>query len=508
MSGLPIRVRLTLGFALAMAVVLAAVGLFVYHRVARELLATVDQTLVGQAREESRSGKVDSDSGNGPTFAQLFGPGGRLRHSQPPGLRPLVRRNVLAEAAAGRRVWLTQPIAGQEGDWRVLVVPGAPRHGVAVLAHSLDPRNESLDHLRHELLIFLPLALLAASLGGYALAAGALRPVEDLRRRAAAVTPGEPSKLPVPPAGDEVSRLAETLNDMLARLQAAVEHERRFVADASHELRTPLALLRTELDLALRRPRSHEELESALRSAAEETQRLSRLADDLLLIARADQGPLPIHREAVPVNDLFGDAATRFANRASSLGRELRVEETDLVVDADPLRAGQALVNLVDNALTHGEGVVELSAEARDGFAELHVRDSGSGFPDDFRSRAFDRFSRADEARSRGGSGLGLSIVELVARAHGGRAGVREDSSAGADVWISLPCVSDPASHQPLSPTPSPQGIREDAGPGWPRLAEAAEPGGVRCGSNRTTKGLEASKKPDSPGELGVSPRR
>jgi signal transduction histidine kinase len=491
MSGLPIRVRLTLGFALAMAVVLAAVGLFVYHRVSTELLAGVDQTLVGQAQEEKHTGTFDADSGGGHTLAQLFASGGQLRRSQPRSLPPLVGSQVIADAATGRRIWLSEPIAGQNGSWRVLVQPVPSRDRVAVLARSLGPRDESLDHLGHELLIFLPLALLAASLGGYALAAGALRPVEDLRRRAAAVTPGEPSKLPVPPARDEVSRLAVTLNDMLHRLQEAVEHERRFVADASHELRTPLALLRTELDLALRRPRSHEELESALRSAAEETQRLSRLADDLLLIARADQGLLPIRREAVPVRDLFGDAATRFANRADSLGRELRVEESDLVVDVDPLRVGQALVNLVDNALTHGEGAVELSAEARDGFAELHVRDAGSGFPDDFRQRAFDRFSRADEARSRGGSGLGLSIVELVARAHGGQAGVTEDSSRGADVWIALPRASD----QPLSPTSSPQGIREDAGPGWPRLAEAAEPGGVRCDSNRTTKELEASKK-------------
>jgi two-component system OmpR family sensor kinase len=479
---LPIRVRLTLGFAAAMAVVLAAVGIFVYQRVAKELLATIDQTLVGQVKEETLAGRVDTDTGSGPTLAQLFDPQGRMRSSQPPGQPPLVGRQVLAEAAGGQ-VWLNTPLPGRKGEWRVLAQPAPSGNGVAVLARSLVPRNESLDHLRHELLIFLPLALLAASLGGYALAAGALRPVEDLRRRAEAVTPGEPSKLPVPPAGDEVSRLAVTLNDMLARLQAAVEHERRFVADASHELRTPLALLRTELDLALRRPRSQEELESALRSAAEETQRLSRLADDLLLIARADEGSLPIRLEVVAAGDLLADAAVRFEGRANRLGRDLRVEETALHVNADPLRVGQALVNLVDNALTHGGGTVELAAEKRDGFVELHVRDGGFGFPDDFRARAFDRFSRADEARSRGGSGLGLSIVELVARAHGGGAGLENAPAGGADVWIALPA----ASHQPLSPTPSPQGIREDAGPGWPRLAERAEPGGVRCDSNRTT---------------------
>ncbi|HEY7421121.1 MAG TPA: HAMP domain-containing sensor histidine kinase [Gaiellaceae bacterium] len=484
MSRLPIRVRLTLGFAAAMAVVLAAIGLFVYQRVAKELLGTVDQTLVGQAREESSSGQVDADSGSGPTLAQLFDRRGRIRSSQPPAQPPLVERHILDEANAGRRVWLNTRLPGRKGAWRVLVEPATSGSSITVLARSLASRDESLTHLRHELLIFLPLALLAASLGGYALAAGALRPVEALRRRAEGVTPGEPSELPVPPAGDEVSRLAVTLNEMLARLQAAVEHERRFVADASHELRTPLALLQTELDLALRRPRSREELESALRSAAEETQRLSRLADDLLFIARADQGPLPMRSEIVAAGDLLADAATRFAGRASRLGRELRTEETALLVDADPLRVGQALVNLVDNALTHGDGTVELAAQQRNGYVELHVRDGGSGFPDEFRARAFDRFSRADEARSGGGSGLGLSIVELVARAHGGRAALANGPSGGADVWIALPR----ADHQPLSPAPSPQGIREDAGPGWPRPAEAAEPGGVRCKVNRTTK--------------------
>jgi two-component system OmpR family sensor kinase len=451
MSRLPIRVRLTLGFAAAMAVVLAGVGLFVYQRVAKELLASVDQTLVAQAGEELGNGRVDRDAGGGTTLAQVFDRLGRLSRSQPQGLGALVSRPILAEALVGPRVWLNVQLPHRPGEWRVLAQPTPRRDGVVVLARSLAPRNESLDHLRHELVIFLPLALLAASLGGYALAAGALRPVELLRRRAAAVTPGEPSELPVPPSGDEVSRLAATLNDMLARLHGAFEHERRFVADASHELRTPLALLRTELDLALRRPRSREELESALRSAAEETQRLSRLADDLLLIARADQGPLPMRREVVAAGDLLADAATRFASRASSLGRELRVEPTDLEVDADPLRAGQALVNLVDNALTHGDGTVQLAAEERNGLVELHVRDEGDGFPAEFRTRAFDRFSRADEARSRGGSGLGLSIVELVGRAHGGGAGIAQRPQGGADVWLTLPRA--PAGARVLAPS-------------------------------------------------------
>jgi signal transduction histidine kinase len=321
----------------------------------------------------------------------------------------------------------------------VVAVRDPSSGAVAVVARSLAPRAESLDHLRHELVIFLSLALLAAAAGGYGLAAGALRPVETLRRRAEAVTAGEASSLPVPPAGDEISRLAATLNDMLARLQAAVAHERRFVADASHELRTPLALLRTELELALRRPRSHEELAEALRSAAEETERLSRLAEDLLLIARADEGSLPIRREVAAADDLLSEAARRFVGRADTLGRELRVEPATVSVYADPVRVGQALINLLDNALIHGEGTVELAAVERNGLVELHVRDEGEGFPERFRDRAFDRFSRSDEARGRGGAGLGMSIVQLVAHAHGGGTGLDNRPSGGADVWLSLP---------------------------------------------------------------------
>lgn len=450
MNRLPIRVRLTLGFALAMAIVLAGVGLFVYERVGSELLGTVDQTLVAQTKDEISSEHIDTDVSGGATLAQLYAPGGTIERSQPGRLQALIVGRALAEAFAGRRVWRNEQVAGRPGEWRVLAVRDPSTGAVAAVARSLEPRAESLDHLRHELLIFLPLALLAASLGGYALAAGALRPVETLRRRAEAVTADEATSLPVPRAGDEISRLAVTLNDMLARLQAAVEHERRFVADASHELRTPLALLRTELDLALRRPRSHEELAEALSSAAEETERLSRLAEDLLLIARADQGSLPLRREATPVEDLLGEAADRFRSHADSLGRELRVEPTALQVDADPIRAGQALLNLVDNALSHGAGDVELTAVERDHLVELHVLDSGDGFAESFRDRAFDRFSRSDEARSGGGAGLGLSIVELVARAHGGTAGLRNRPGGGADVWLSLP-------RAPAKPSPHPR---------------------------------------------------
>ena len=439
MNSLPIRVRLTLGFALAMAVVLAAVGVFVYQRVGNDLLASVDQTLAAQSKEELSHDRTDVDARGGATLGQILASDGSVQEAQPPHLPSLLGPASLATALSGQRVLFNEHIPGRSGEWRVLAVRDPVRGTIAVVARSLEPRAESLDHLEHELITFLALALAAASLGGYVLAAGALRPVETLRRRAETVTAGGPASLPVPPARDEISRLAVTLNDMLARLQAAVEHERRFVADASHELRTPLALLRTELDLALRRPRSHDELTVALRSAAEETERLSRLAEELLLIARSDQGTFAIRKERIDANGLLRSVADRFASRAADLGRELRIDPATAGLDVDPLRVEQALSNLVDNALSYGDGPVELATETDGDVVELHVRDSGVGFPPEFRDRAFDRFSRADPARGHGGAGLGLAIVDLIARAHGGRAGLGDRAGGGADIWLALP---------------------------------------------------------------------
>jgi signal transduction histidine kinase len=261
-----------------------------------------------------------------------------------------------------------------------------------------------------------------------------------MRRRAAAVTAATPGqRLPVPKSHDEISRLAVTLNDMLDRLEAAFEHERQFLADASHELRTPLALMRTELELALRRPRTHAELVAALRSASEETERMTQLAQDILLIARSDQEGIPIRREPVAASTILNRIAGRFGPRAAELGRAVSVGPSDeATLDVDPTRIEQAVGNLVDNALSHGRGDVSIFAHRSNGSIELHVADEGEGFPDGFADRAFDRFSRGTEGRGPGGTGLGLAIVELIARAHGGSASVGDRPDGGADVWITL----------------------------------------------------------------------
>jgi signal transduction histidine kinase len=225
---------------------------------------------------------------------------------------------------------------------------------------------------------------------------------------------------------------------MLARIGDGLARERRFVADASHELRTPLALLKTELELALRRARTTEELESAIRAAAEDTERLSRIADDLLLLARAEQGRVPIKREAVDVADVLETVAERFRPRARLEQRDLSVAPGDpLVVKGDRVLLEQALGNIVDNAFSHGAGPITLSADRRNGSAELHVRDEGGGFAADFLARAFERFSRGQKT-STDGSGLGLAIVETIADAHEGHAHAANTNGGGADVWITL----------------------------------------------------------------------
>jgi two-component system, OmpR family, sensor kinase len=293
-------------------------------------------------------------------------------------------------------------------------------------------RDELLASLLALMLIIGPLALLLAAFAGYRLAGAALRPVESMRREAAAIS-SETSgrRLPVPEARDEVRSLGETLNEMLERLDEGLLRERRFVADAGHELRTPLALLRTELELALRTGRSTEELEAAIRSATEEVERLIRLAEALLVLERS--GGAELRLEELDARELLDAVAHRFAARAAAGGRAIEVEGGgDLRGDRDRLE--QALGSLVDNALTHGEGKVRLEAERVDDSVLLRVSDDGAGFPEDFLPRAFERFSRADEARTGGGAGLGLAIVDSVARAHGGSA-----SAAGATVTLVLP---------------------------------------------------------------------
>jgi signal transduction histidine kinase len=228
---------------------------------------------------------------------------------------------------------------------------------------------------------------------------------------------------------------------MLERLEDTLARERALVADAGHELRTPLSILKLELELALSADSSREELQERVRSAAEEVDRLAKLADDLLIIARAEQGRLPLEKQRLEVGEVLDAVAGRFAAAAAAEGRSVGLDGTEdgLTVEADRARLEQALTNMVSNALRHGRGAIVLRAAERGGNVEFHVLDEGPGFEAGFLPRAFERFSRADPARSGTGAGLGLSIVQVIAEAHGGHAYAVNRAVRGADVWLSLP---------------------------------------------------------------------
>ena len=289
-----------------------------------------------------------------------------------------------------------------------------------------------------------------AGLGAYRLARAALSPVERLRRQVAAISAGdEASQVEVPPTRDEVAALAGTMNELLARLQHAMARQRAFVADASHELRTPLAVLRGELELASRPGRDRDELATAVRSAAAEAERLARLTDDLLLLARSDEDRLSLRRQRTDIGELLARSAGLAGSRLATAGIACRIDiraGTYADVDADRIR--QAVDNLVDNALRFAPGgsAIVLAAVADGADLDIEVRDAGPGFPDGFLPYAFERFRRPDTGRSRsdGGAGLGLALVQAIAAAHGGVATARNGPGGGAVVALHLPGAVSP----------------------------------------------------------------
>jgi len=436
-----------------MVVVLAAAAIFAYERQRAAFDDAIDHSIASRADDVAtlvrpdgrglaatpRGGRL-SESEEG--FVQVLTPSGRLIDGTSPVRRAALRPDE-ARRAARSPTEIQRVVPGIEGRARMLARPVPVDGGtlVVVAGSSLHDRDDALAGLLRSFLIGGATAVLLASAIGYALAAVGLAPVEAMRRRARQISLGRGAeRLPLPEAHDEIRRLGETLNQMLARLEASFERERRFLADASHELRTPLAVVKAELEAAMRNGDGATVRES-LHSALEETDHLAHLAEDLLLIARADDGRLPVRPEQIPIRELLERTRDRFADRAGEQGRAIEVDVAgDLRAPIDPLRGRQALGNLVDNALRHGVGAIGLSAH-RDGDAvEIDVSDEGPGFSRELAPRAFERFARRDgAARERPAAGLGLAIVRAIAEAHGGTATIVSAPSEGATVRLRMP---------------------------------------------------------------------
>jgi two-component system, OmpR family, sensor kinase len=458
---MPIRWRLTLMFAAVMAVLLAALIFFLYFHFRSDLDYNIDQSLSARAQDvaglvrQQDTAQTRGALGQLPTspnnVVQVLNESGHvLGASAGFAHPPLLRVEELPDAGAGAKLI-------QRGtSLRLYALPLPNDRKIVVVGVSLAERDAALDKLDNDLAIGVPPALLLATLAAYVLASAALRPVERMRQRAATISTDEIStRLPLPDSNDEIRRLGETLNRMLDRLEEGLIHERMFVADASHELRMPLAVLKAELEVSLREQGGEQALRSAMASAAEETDRIIKLAEDLLLLARAEDGTLPIEAHDLAVEELLAELGARFSPVVERADRSLEIDATSVpagtAVHADPDRVEQAVANLIDNTVRYGAGPATLSARLAGGSVEIHLTDHGPGFGEQFLPHAFDRFSRADPARRRGGVGLGLAIVRTIAQAHGGDAGAGNLPGGGADTWLTLPQAPQLA---PLIPDP------------------------------------------------------
>jgi two-component system OmpR family sensor kinase len=464
---MPLRLRLTLLFSLGTAAVIAVAGMAFLGQLRSSLNAALDDTLRARAdavtvRLAAAQPLAPPGSGNqqGDHQGEYAGPddmwqilaadGAVLASSEATGSRSLLTTGHLSRARSGPVAFTTTL---EEEKVRILAVP-ARRAGhpvIAVVGADTGITERAQQHARTIIWVAGPPAVALAGLGAWLLAGATLRPVGRMRRRLTDITEHDTgARLKVPTSHDEIAALATAMNALLDRLQRALARQRGFVADAGHELRTPLTALKAELELAARPGRSREALAAAITAAAGDADRLIRLAEDLLLLARADEGADFLRLRPVVLAEVAMDAVRAAASAADARGVSLALNaDRRLSAIADPDRIRPALDNLLSNAIRHAptgtsiEVGVHAAAEQPAPTAVIEVRDHGPGFPPGFLPHAFQRFARADPGRARagGGTGLGLAIVASIASVHGGRAHAGNDPGGGARVRIEVPLI-------------------------------------------------------------------
>jgi signal transduction histidine kinase len=448
-----LRARVTMTTTLGLAVALAAAALLLRGAVQGSLTREVD----GTARQGARQVAALADTNQlprtvlaGTLTVQVLRPDGRIVAASPTvdRLVPLLApARAAAAARSGRAVLLDGRPFGIPYLMRVVAVPAAG--GEIVLSGAAYTQvRDSMSTLTSALLVGTPLLLLLLAGVTWLVVGSTLRPISALRRGAQVITAtGVTRELPVPEARDEVRVLAVTLNDMLTRLDAAQQRQRRLVSDTAHELRSPIASIRAQLEVALDHPEQQDWPQTA-QDVLADTLRLASLAEDLLVLARLDEyqpratAGTPVDLAALVTEEVERSAGGRVPVTARTGGPCVVTGE------ADGLR--RLLRNLIDNALRYAKSRVEVAAHREDSEAVLTVSDDGPGIPEADRERAFDRFVRLDDARSRdetqaGGAGLGLAIVRAIARTHGGSAYL-EGSTPGLRAVVRLPIAPAPPS--------------------------------------------------------------
>ena len=317
---------------------------------------------------------------------------------------------------------------------------------VVQVAEPMDDFLEAVDRFRTAMLFGIPLLLFAAAAGGYWMSIRAMRPVGRITRAAQAITPQDLShRVTVPQTGDELQSLAETLNSMLQRIESAVARITRFTADASHELRTPIALIRTRAEVTLDTPRTNDQYRQALQEMLLESERTSTLIENLMLLARSDTGSEALKFERIDLGTIVRDSSTQGQTlaEAKQLGWKAVFPEGPVWLHGDAESLRRLLLILIDNAVkyTPPGGNIGFALRAENKQAEIEIKDTGIGISKADLPHIFERFYRAEKARSRdlGGTGLGLSIGQWIAQAHGGEISVESSPGGGSVFVVRLP---------------------------------------------------------------------
>lgn len=443
-----VRARTTVAACgvVAIALMAGALGLVVVLR--HSLVANID------AAAGARAADIAAQAAQGPlppalavrggeeALVQVVDAGGRVVASSPnlEGQEPISRLQPTGTGSTARTL-NDVPVGDNHEEFRVvaLVAPSPSGPLTIYVAYSLDVVEESIAAVRGILLGGLPVLLFVVGLTAWIVVGRALRPVEAIRAEVADISAHALSRrVPEPSVEDEVGRLARTMNAMLDRLESALERQRRFVGDASHELQSPLAASRTELEVALAHP-ERADWPKAAEGLLEENERMARLVQDLLFLARADEGRARARpTSAVDLDDVVIAEAHRARNRSAVPIDTTAVSPAEVQGRADEL--GRVVRNLLENAQRHAATKVTVAVAASESYVELSVADDGPGIPEHERERIFDRFTRLDDARSReiGGSGLGLAIAKEVVLGQRGQIWV-EGGGSGARFVVRFP---------------------------------------------------------------------
>ena len=454
-----IRLRLTLWYVLLLAIILAGFSAGIYVTLRHNLYANLDDSLQTRVAdllplvrfEGDRPTLAESISANSldldEQFVRVYDSSGRLTfdNSGGAGGEP-TDGEAIQKALAGGTVTRGIEVNGEPFRVRIVSIEQDGRMaGALEVGRAADDVSDALRSLLLILGVAYPVTLALASLGGIFLASRALSPIDKLTRLARRISAEDLSqRLNLRLPDDEVGRLARTFDDMIARLEDAFRRQRQFTADASHELRTPLTAVKGQVEVALTRPREPDAYREVLQTVNEEVDRLIRLVGSLLTLARADAGQIPLALEAVDVPDLAVAAVEQVRPTAQQRDIELALAPGPAVtLRADEDLLLQLLLNLLDNATkyTPSGGRVTAGWSADGNRVELWVRDTGAGIAPEHQAHIFDRFYRADQARSRaeGGAGLGLSICRWIAEAHGGSISVESAPERGSTFTVRLP---------------------------------------------------------------------